>query len=301
MGATLAMAALVVTLLAVSFAGAPAQAREAQPTPEACDPDPADVVVRGSVALFDVYWDTTTETLNNNPCPPAVMHRDVIKTTMDDFGGITTTTIEVTDRSPSNVDIGHTVVHIRDLAKHDLVRDDNNPRGRDNGVLAVPGDSLLWKAYPDEETDRKVWFLPVFESEEQEHMHEEAFHLGFSAGLLRDADWDGDVQYDFEVFREPKVAPGDRGVIMVAENNLFNQSAVDWNSRDPDQKSISVAPGEYKHRAWAFTRPGTYVLSVQAKARPTISGLGDDSVQALPARLGTTPSTWVCWRTWQSR
>ena len=31
---------------------------------------------------------------------------------------------------------------------------------------------------------------------------------------------------------------------------------------------MSVSPGEYEHRAWAFTRPGTYVIAVHAKGRP---------------------------------
>ncbi len=277
MGATLAIAALVVTLLAVSFAGAPTQVQDhggifdGDTTPEACDPDPADVVVRGSVALFDVYWDPEAETLNNNPCPPAVVHTD-------HYDEDTETTTEITTRMPSNVDIGHTIIHLRhDVVRRTLVAE-GHAMADEDGYLAVDPDSPLLDAYPPGEQNKQVWFLPIFASEEEEHAHQDelAFHLGFSAGLMRDADWKGDIQYDFEVIREPQVAPGDRGVIMVSENVSFTEQAIDWNTRDPDKKPISVAPGEYEHRAWAFTRPGTYVLSVQAKARP-VSGLGDDT------------------------
>lgn len=278
-GTILALAALAIVLLLASGSGASAKTTASDPAasgssllpqqtqPEACDPNPADVVTRGSVALFDVYWDTTSETLNNNPCPPTVMHRD------DPDQGV-----EVTDRSPSNVDIRHTVVHIRDLAKHDLVKLDDDRVGED-GVLAVHKASELWQAYTGPETGRTVWFLPVFESEEQEHMHEEAFHLGFSAGLLRSGDWVGDtVFYEFEVIREPGVDPDDRGVILVATDNSFDgDNVVQWSTLDPDRSAIVVAAGEYEHRAWAFTKPGTYVLSVQAKGLPTSNLLGAGS------------------------
>ena len=108
-------------------------------------------------------------------------------------------------------------------------------------------------------------------------MHEEAFHLGFSAGLLRTGDWQDDfVYYEFEVIREPEVAPDDRGAILVAtDNSFFGGEVVQWDTRNPDTSAILVEAGEYEHRAWAFTRPGTYIISVQAKGFPKAS-LGAD-------------------------
>ncbi len=248
------------------------------PTPEACADPPADVVIRGSVALFDVYWDDNDKNLNNNPCPPTVRHEDVGDPP-----------VEVTHRSPSKVNIGHTIVHIRDLAKHNLVKV-GDPTPAEGRTLTVSKDSPLWQAYDGQpETGRMVWFLPVFESEEQEHMQEEAFHLGFSAGLLRAGDWvDNFIYYEFEANRELDVAPNDRGAILIASDNSFlTRDVVQWDTLDPDQAAIVVPVGQYEHRAWAFTRPGTYVVSVHAKGSPEPHLGADPKVRSVTSEVRT--------------
>lgn len=102
-----------------------ASAGYAQPAPEACNPDPADEVSSSLVtlddgttrqdhlALFDVYWDydddaldPNSKTLINNPCPPMVVHHPAHE---DERGDLIP---ESTTRRPSDVDIGHTIIHI---------------------------------------------------------------------------------------------------------------------------------------------------------------------------------------------
>ncbi len=291
-GTILALAALAIVLLLASGSGASArttasdlaapgsgllpQQDEPQTEPEACATNPAEVVVMGSVALFDVYWDPETETLNNNPCPPAVVHTDHVDPDTEQ-------TTEITTRSPSDVDIGHTVVHLRhQVARRTLVakRDGQEVQASE---LAVDPDGPLWGAYPPGEENKQVWFLPVFATEEEEHAHaqELAFHLGFSAGLLRDEDWNGDILYDFEVIREPGIDPSDRGIILASRSNSFSRADVQWDTRHPDRNPVQVEPGEYVHRAWAFTKPGTYVLEVQAKGNPEDSLVADDRIDVV--------------------
>ena len=222
--------------------------------PEACADPPIHAVTGGAFALFDVYWDADDRNLVNNPCPPAVAHRTETK----DDGTI----IEVgTDRKPSEINIERTVIHMPEGLKLRVVKP-GEKRGDD--TLVVQERSRLYQAYPKDATERYVWLLPEWEPETPGEV--ELLHIGFSAALLRPADWVGDIRWNFETLREPDVAPGDRGVILVTGDPTFR--TIDWDSGNPDFQLVTVTPGEYEHRSWAFTKPGTYVLRVHARGTP---------------------------------
>ena len=113
-GAVLAIAALVVALLAVAMTAGPTQA-QASPDPKPCGPgqdpvpdSPDETITSGHYAVFDGYW-ADNKTLNLNLCPPAVEHTTVTKT---DPVTYLETTVEVSTRTTSNVDIQRTVFHI---------------------------------------------------------------------------------------------------------------------------------------------------------------------------------------------
>ena len=97
------------------------------PEPEPCAAEPADEVSSSLVtlddgttrqdhlALFDVYWDNdddaldpNSKTLINNPCPPMVVHHPAHY----DEDPVTSYQTSTTTRAASDIDIGHTIIHI---------------------------------------------------------------------------------------------------------------------------------------------------------------------------------------------
>ena len=44
---------------------------------------------------------------------------------------------------------------------------------------------------------------------------------------------------------------------------------ISWRSDEEDENELYVDPGEYEHRAWAFTKPGVYQLQVHGKGHPS--------------------------------
>ena len=276
--AALALAALVVTVLAASFATGSAQAQEsgntAQP-PTPCGVNagkvpehPDEEFSEGHVALFDAYWDRTTQTLNMNLCPPLAEHTIVT----DPLGQVTGI---ITGRTASNIDINQTVFHA----------------GEDFAHTVTAADKAKYPFLPKVGT--KVWWLeqddPIAEAAEPAGEEEPELVLGLSAGLLKEADWyrpslDGDttlkpLQYEFEAERdnEGNVLP-----FVVFEND--SKTPI-WDSRDADTNSIEIDPGEYRHYNWVFfpkaDQSHTYVLEVHLKGH----------VRTLPAQ-GITPAGW---------
>ncbi len=251
------IAVLVIALLAAG--GIPAHGQEGT-EPEDCDDNPVAVADGGTFALFDVYWDATDKNLVNNPCPPRVTHVEVFEE-------------EITTRFPSDVNISETVFHVPHKAMQTLVEmSDPNamPRifGTDEyGFLGSEGDQL-W-ILRDENTD--------------------LLHIGFSAGLLRAEDWVeasgpdtlGPIQYEFESIREPGLNPDDRGRVVVFEDADADPDTADeitWDTDYTHVTAIPVTPGEYVHRHWAFTKPGTYQFGVQVKGHPQSSLVRTDTV-----------------------
>ena len=186
---------------------------------EACAVNPADVIIRGRFAPFDVYWDPETRTLNNNPCPPAVTHV-VTNPPAPPPPALPPSPVVTTSRAPSNIDIRHTVIHIPDSEKFTLV-ETASPQSAQEGYIGVNTNSPLWEFYnPSEDNpsglERVAWVLREWEAERPSH--EEVLHLGFSAGLLKEAQWHEEIQYGFEVIREPGVRPADRGAMFASDN-----------------------------------------------------------------------------------
>ena len=266
-------------------------AKDATPTPtpvplsrvrEACSIPPAHAITGGAHALFEVYWDTDDQNLVNNPCPPKVGH---IIETVEGPDGTPVPRVVGTSRADSDVNIGSTVIHMPDGLRLRVVEQAEGQPGGENrgaGTYAVPKNSRLFQAYDDDDTDKFVWLLPEWEPETPEdeaNEEDELIHIGFSAALLRPADWDGEIKWNYETLREPEVAPGDRGVVLVTADPTFRVN--DWDSGNPDVRLVSATPGEYEHRSWAFTKPGTYVLRVHARGTPRVGnslGIENESV-----------------------
>ena len=238
--------------------GQPPQQTTPEPTPqtqpEACSTDPAHAKTGGAFALFDVYWDADDQNLAINPCPPAVDHIVVRRRP-------TSPPIVVgTSRTASDINIGSTIIHMPSDFRLEVV-EKNGPRDGEDGTYAVAKTSRLYQAYSADDPNKFVWLLPEWGPETPDE--EELFHIGFSAGLLRPADWEGNIRWNFELVRQPGIAPADRGVVLVTEDPTFQN--IDWDSRHPDEQLVDVPPGQYEHRSWAFTEPGTYVLRVHAR------------------------------------
>lgn len=281
-GALLAIAALVaVVFTAASGAPTPAQAgntspfnepatganpQQQQTEPEACAATPAPVVSTGRYGLFDVYWDAGKKNLVSNPCPPALTHTTTTEEKSDGFGGTITTTTTTHTRSASDIDIGQTVIHIPGRHRVNL----NDP----NSEYPETRYGALWRLDANDDNDGIVWILPALPDG-----NDDSLTVSFTASLLNPNDWrdaagssdPGPVQFEFEAVSEPDVNPDDRGHVLVYDTDVKapNLPAVEWDTLDPDENELQVAPGEYEHRMWAFTRPGTYVFEVHAKGHPS--------------------------------
>ena len=273
-GTILAMAAII---LAVALtATGPTQAQDSDPLP--CGPgaldvpaDPDATISRGHYGVFDGYWRIDKETLQLNLCPPAVEHTLEKRTDPVTF---LETEVEVSHRFASNIDIQQTVIHINgsdfehtltaaDVEQYDFfkVGDANN-----DGV--------------DDAVDQTVWWLKVDDESTPNVDEDSALAMGFSAALFHPYDWyldDGagsakglkPLQYEFEVIREPGIPVDEQGHVFAFDDSAPASAAIPktayWDSSEVDANALPLYPGEYHHFQWAFTKPGTYKISVQLK------------------------------------
>ena len=260
---------LILAVLLALF-GASVASAQTQTVPESCDPDPVDEISSGHTALFDVYWDPETETLNNNPCPPTVVHHPGED---DGFGNVTPPTAT---RTPTAIDIGHTIIHVPESDKETVTADGNGPYdGIHYDFLRTQwtedDDGNLTQSIAD---SASVWVLPGCDTTPAP-----TYCLGFSAGLLQPGDWNGDIQYEFESIREPGHAVQGRGEVYVfeVENNV---PAMIWRTDNADTNELRLAPGTYDHGYWAFTAPGTYEFAVHVKGHPNANRTGGPLIEA---------------------
>ena len=270
----LAVAAAVAALAAVLLAAGSGHAQTPRhATPEACpgetsrpNDEAAAVVDSGHYALFDVYWNPDEGELTNTVCPPLVTHRIEI---------VNRKRTEVTDRSASEVDIGQTTFHVRESARETLTTNSQTDYQKYPFLYpdADPGAGTIGAPLSTE-----IWVLP---SCEVDSGSDPATHLcvGFSAGLLRVTDWNGDVEFRFVNVRQPGIAPADRGHAFPFGDDL----APFWVTADTDRNAFAVTAGTYEDLRWVFTKPGTYVFAVQAEGEPA-ANLG------LPAIIGAVTS-----------
>lgn len=281
--AAVALAALLMTLLAVTLTAGQAQAtttatlatdgeannsipqQQATPpphaTPEACpaEGEVASVVDDGHFALFDVWWNDGEGELTNTVCPPRVQYVPAGR------GGTART-----DRSASSINITAeppTIIHIPSSAKVDMSTSttytkDKYPEVRDADKLEdrdTNGDGT-----PDGVGDGIVWVLPACPPDGPAS---NGLCLSFSAALLNPADWKANTSIVFHVDHVHQVdidKQDPRYVVVynVPEDGATRAGVPLWNSSDARRSEVPVAPGEYNRPMWFFTDRGTYEFQV---------------------------------------
>ena len=277
-GATLAMAALAAVFLVASVTQAenttlpPGDGGEAyqvftcSSSPEPVFPVPHKTPAPGHVALFDAYWDDSAAELVNNPCPPTVVHVPAQPNARPPVPASDT-------RTASNIDIRETVIHIPNSFKVNIRTDANTPYTQ----AKYPA---LWRVDDFENGgfngvgDGEVWVLPASNT---------TLAFDSSADELDPADWEGDVQFEFESVQE-NVASADHGHILsyTADGGTADTApTLTWTTANADTNLLVITPGAYEHRDWFFTRPGTYVLQVHAKGHPSIAFRGSEGIDEI--------------------
>ena len=158
-GAVLAMAALLITLLAVTLTAGPTMAQVdegkaqdprtgdnteeySQPYPcsEEAQPNSRTVgeIRNGYYAVFDAFWDYEVGHLSNNFCPPKVTHDIVRKPGRPP--------IETFTRTDANIHISETVFSIPDSYKVTVV--DTRPGVNDGNPSTVTGSTIDIADFP---------------------------------------------------------------------------------------------------------------------------------------------------------
>ena len=260
--------------------------------PEACSAEPADEAPSNRIALFDVYWndssdsnDPNSKTLINNPCPPTVSHT---AGGTDPITGLPTP--PTTTRTASHIHIDHTIIHIPESAKRTVtnVDDTGDYNGSEYNFLRRGPDENGEASYAD---SAEVYIVPAC----TKTASDPPLCLGASAGLLTPGDWAADpadtrnpapveVQYEFEAIREPGHATRGWGNVYVfkieQDTNQFWRANIIWRTDNTDTNEWKVAPGAYDYAHWAFTKPGTYVFHVHAKGHPNKGRTGGPIVDA---------------------
>ena len=287
-GAGLTLAALVIAVLAVTFATGPAWAGVVGAVPNPCGPgqdpanfpdDPAAQKSSGHYALFDAYWlptpglgdEAKDGTLNNNLCPPAAKHKD--KT-----NPVTHKTVEETTLTPTDIDLRSTIIQVGDTHKAVVVATD---AAAGNDKLSLDTYEQVRKALRLEESDpvpagTEVYWLRL--EDPALGTGPSSLVLGFSTGLLDEKDWyledaEGNplepFQYELEAVRYYGPHADDLPHVLTFREpgmrNHAGEAIVVWDGLNTDVNSMSLYAGEFEHLEWVFTHPGTYVLEVHLK------------------------------------
>ena len=273
--AALALAALVITLLAMSVAGNPAQAQTSDannnyPDPKPCGPGAGEAfqpepheITEGHYALFDAYWERRGENLaegvlHTNLCPPIVS--EVVQVDPETEEEAVTIV-----RSTSNIDIGEAIFHVKDVYQTTVVATN---AGAKSGRLSL-------EEYLDIEeaasAGSKVWWLQLDDPDTTNVDETSDLSLGFSAALLDDDYWftkaEGKpMRYKFEVERYPGSDPANVPHFFAFEapkdDNEAQRPVWDSTRPDIDDDDMILDPGEFRALQWVFTRAGTYELWV---------------------------------------
>ena len=314
--AVAALAIFAVAAVMLLAGGAPAQATTAaltpddgaaQPRPRQTDktptpprhnpPEPcpgetgnpkseaASLVQSGHIALFDVYWNPVEKELTNTSCPPTVKHvpaQDAVPP-----GGPGNPGREATPakdvRSPSDIDIAKTVIHIPNSARIDL-----NAAGTPYTSTKYPE---LWKADAKEDRDTNgdgtpdgvgdgfVWALPACPPDGMAAADD--LCIIFSAALLNSADWkEGTkIEYLLDHVHQTDIDKQDPRYTLaydVPAPDATGPFDARWDSSDAQVAKMPVAPGEYERPMLFFTDRGTYEFQVHIRGNPDIQA--DDPV-----------------------
>ncbi len=280
--AVLAVFAMAVTLLLSN--GAPAHAQTPTPTPprhatpEACPEQAARLVDSGHYALFDVYWNPDEGELTNNPCPPSVTH---VPASRDDEGGSTPAS---DTRSPSDINIASTIIHIPNSAKVNLLNS--------NTPYTAAKYPKLWEAdnaeNPDGPGDRRVWALPACPPDgPSDSTPDNSLCISFSAALLDRADWinadgstGGKVVYQIDHVHQTDIDEQATRYVLAYDADATATIPFEplWNTANADDNLLPVAAGEYERPVWFFTSPGTFEFQVHIQGRPNPALSSEPSV-----------------------
>ena len=283
-GAMLAMAALVITLLAVTFATGPAQAQDSgnnYPNPQPCgpgaatafQPEPHEVTV-GHFALFDAYWEWTNKNPNEgimhtNHCPPLMVETTQIDPVTEEE------TLTLT-RSVSNIDIEEAIFHVLDKHKATVVATNAEAT---RGQLSLEEYPKVKEAAP---AGSQVWWLRLDDPDTNADDTSD-LTLGFSTALFDPIYWKFPMRYKFEVERYPGEDSSDPPHFFAYEAPLGDneKATLVWSSIRPDidDDDMKLDPGQYRALQWVFTEPGTYVLSVHLQGyvrQNRLAGAGED-------------------------
>ena len=239
-GAALTAVALVITLLAVSFATGPAQATgpiggtgdnpsypnlSTYPNPQPCGPGAPGIadmkepheITSGHYALFDAYWRTIEEgrrvgnmdvpgvgVLHTNLCPPLVT-----QTTKTEGSGRTKKTTTVTTRSArtGGMEVDEAIMHVLD--KHLATTVASNAGAGEISLEEYPdvrkalgllGPNGAELPIPD---GTQVWWLRLDDPRSTSTDEASDLGIGFSTLLLDKERWGSSMRYKFEVERHP--------------------------------------------------------------------------------------------------
>ena len=286
-GAGLTLAALVIAVLAVTFATGPAQAQAPGDEPPLCGPgqsndnfpaQPLAEVSSGHYAIFDAYWlpapslgdDVRDGTLNNNLCPPSAKHADV---TVDGE------TVEKTTLSRTDIDLRSTIIHVDDTHLKDVVATDTEAGKTKLSLRKYDGvrRALGLEDHDPVPANTQVHWLRL--EDPDRGIKPSSLVLGFSAGHFDEEHWahqdvDGEqiskyaFQYELEAFRYHGPHASKLPQVLTywePEIAAELESSLVWNSLDTDVNSMPLEAGQYEHLEWVFTHPGTYVLGVHIK------------------------------------
>lgn len=282
-GAALALVALAISALALtSSVGAegdlPGIAGNNYDAPPPCGPGAGDAfqpepheVTSGHFALFDAYWQDTTDTestdgdagsgvLHTNLCPPKVT------TTTQESEDEEEEDTTVTTLNESNIDIAEAIFHVKNEHKATAVAT--------SAQIAAGKISLEEYAELDDFVDAgdTVWWLQLDDPDTAADETSD-LRLGFSTRHLSDQDWaaaDGDppLRYRLAVERYPG-HPSDHPHFLAyhapKDNNATHaEDEVVWSSAQAGVSVLKLEPGvEITDLQWIFTDPGTYEIWVE--------------------------------------
>ena len=236
--------------------------------PPACSKDAAAVVDSGHIALFDVWWNPEELELTNSSCPPTVTHVKEVKKK----GKVVSPARD--DRSPSDIDIEKTVIHIPNSARTTLnvTKYPKREEGKDNY-------QALWNAdakenrdtngddTPDGVGDGIVWALPACPTDGST---DPVLCFLFSAGLLNPDDWlaDSKITYHLDHVHQIDIDKQDPRYTLAYNVDSKGMPDLLWDSSNVRVTKMDVMPGGYERPTLFFTDRGTYELQVHITGKP---------------------------------
>ena len=225
----------------------------------------ARVVDSGHIALFDVYWNPGEGELTNTVCPPTVVH---VPEDPGDEEEERPATPARDDRSPSSIDITAeppTIIHIPSSAKVNLNTDATYTATKYHKVKQADD---LENRDGSGTGDGDVWALPACPPGGSPAA--DGLCISFSAALLKDADWDGDIVFHLDHVHQIDIDEQDPRYVIVHDVTAAGEVATDplWNSSDASESEVSVEAGGYNRPIWFFTDRGTYEFQVHIQGKP---------------------------------